>query len=152
MSRFITSFLPTATRWLGGGLLLILFTACNIFDAEVEIAKEARVLVTGTAPEPLELVTSTKFTRSFPSEGGVILSLAFADTTFLSLASPHDETYPIRPDRGFFVRLKNLSMEPATVSMQVYFDGELMYSQENVTLQEGSLEYSYVFENQNVVR
>jgi hypothetical protein len=32
------------------------------------------------------------------------------------------------------------------VSMQVYFDGKLSYDRQNVTLQNASLEFSYIFE------
>jgi hypothetical protein len=152
MTHFPTSTLPQSTRVLLVGLLLILPAACSIFEAEEEVADEARVVVTGSTPQPLELVTSTKFTRTFLESGGVGISLAFADTAFLSLDQPHDQIYPIKPDRGFLVRLKNPGLEPAVVSMQVFFDGELAYNHQNITLQEAALEFSYVFENQNVIR
>jgi len=152
MTHFITSTLRQATRVLLVGLLLIVAAACNIFEAEEEIADEARVVVTGTTSEPLQLVTSTKFTRTFLETGEIRLSVAFADTMVLTLDSPHDQIYPIKPDRGFLVSLRNPVMDPAVVSMQVFFDGELVYNHQNITLQEASLEFSYVFENQNIIR
>jgi hypothetical protein len=152
MSHFIMSTVRLVTRALWVGLLLVLASACSVFESKEEIADEARVVVTGTAPEPLELVTSTKFTRTFHETGEISISLAFADTVFLSLDSPHDQTYPIKPDRGFMVRLSNPVMDPAVVSMQVFFDGTLVYNQQNITLQDASMEFSFVFESQNIVQ
>jgi hypothetical protein len=146
MSESSVSRMRMSLRALGLGLLPILAAACGLLESKEEVAEEARVVVTGTAPVPLELVTSTKFTRTIEETGETTISLAFADTAFLSLATPHDQVYPIRPDRGFLVRLRNPSMDPAVVSMQVYFDGKLNFDRQNVTLQEGSLEFSYIFE------
>ena len=131
---------------LGLGPLLVLAGACTFLESKEDVAREARVVVTGTAPVPLELVTSTKFTRTIEETGEVTISLAFADTAFVSLADPHDKTYPVRPDRGFLVRLRNHSTDPAVVSMQVFFDGKLYFDRQGVALQEATLEFSYIFE------
>lgn len=133
------------------GLLLIPVGACGSYETGADIPDEARVVVTGTAPEPLELVTSTKFTRTFHETGEFTISLVFADTVFLTLDPPHDQAYPIKPDWGFFVRLKNPVMDPAVVSMQVFFDGELVFEHQEVTLEEDILEFSQVFEGGNVI-
>jgi hypothetical protein len=130
---------------LGLGLLLVLAGACTILDSTEDVAKEARVVVTGTTPVPLELVTSTKFTRTISETGEVSISLAFADTVLVDLAATLDRTYPVRPDRGFLVRLRNHSTDAAVVSMQVYFDGKLNFDRQNVMLQDASLEFSYMF-------
>jgi hypothetical protein len=131
---------------VGLGMFLILAGACTFLESKEEVAREARVVVTGTAPVPLELVTSTKFTRTIEETGEVTISLAFADTAFINLATPHDQVYPVRPDRGFLVRLRNPGTEAALVSVQVFFDGRLNYDRQNVALQDASLEFSYIFE------
>jgi len=131
---------------LGLCTLLVLASACTILDSTEDVAKEARVVVTGNTPVPLELVTSTKFTRTISETGEVSISVTFADTVFVDLATTLDRTYPVRPDRGFLVRLRNHSADAAVVSMQVFFDGKLSYDRQNVTLQEASLEFSYIFE------
>jgi hypothetical protein len=133
-------------RPLGLGTLLVLAGACTILESKEDSADQARVVVTGTTTVPLELVTSTKFTRTIEETGEVSISLAFADTAFVDLAAPLDRTHPVSPDRGFLVRLRNYSTDPAVVSMQVYFDGKLSYDRQNVTLQNASLEFSYIFE------
>jgi len=146
MSESSVSTMRLTLRALGLALLPILAAACGLLDSKEEVAEQARVVVTGTAPVPLELVTSTKFTRTIEETGETTISLAFADTVFLSLPTPHDKVYPVRPDRGFLVRLRNPSTDPAVVSMQVFFDGKLSFERQNVTVQDGSLEFSYIFE------
>lgn len=125
--------------------------ACNVFETEDNTAKEARVLITGTAPGPLELVTSTRFEQWFDEDGNPQIALNESDTVSLDLTTDHDEIYPIKPDRGFFVKLANHDSNPAVVSMQVYFDGELNYNQQNASLAESSLEFSFIFSNYSTV-
>ncbi len=146
MINLSVSALLSQGRVLGLGLVLVLTGACGLLVSGEEVAENARVVVTGTTPVPLELVTSTKFTRTTDETGEVTTTLAFADTIFVSLAEPHDQIYPVAPDRGFLVRLRNFSEEPAVVSMQVYFDGNLHYDRQDMTLQDATLEFSYIFE------
>jgi len=136
--------LPGAARLLLFLVLVFPAAGCGIFDTGGEIADEARVVVSGETPVALELITSTRFTRTV-EEGATVLILDEADTTYLDLASTFDEIYPVKPDRGFFVRLTNPDTLPATVSMQVYFDGDLEYNQQDVSLEGFSLEFSYLF-------
>jgi hypothetical protein len=144
-----------AAQWVAKVLLLSVLGlqvgGCNVFETKDEIAKEARVIVSGTAPGTLELITSTKFERWVDEEGETRITLSVSDTVELDLTSDHDEIYPIKPDLGFYVKLSNDDPTPATISMQVYFDGELNYSQQNATLSESSLEFSFIFSNYNTV-
>ena len=135
--------------------LLGLLTAaigCGIFETTEEIADEARVVVTGDAETPLLLVTSTKFTRFFNDEGDPVISLAFSDTASITLDVTHDKIYPIRPDRGFYVKLTNPDTLTAIVSMQVYFDGELSYERKNLSLTNASVDYNFIWENYNTIQ
>ncbi len=132
--------------------LLVLSTgACNIFETEDEIADEARVLIEGTSPVPLQLITSTRFERTYNDDGDAVTILLVSDTAMIELGTAFDEVYPVKPDLGFFVRLRNLEADPATVSMRVYFDGELNYDQRNVSLSDASLEFSFIFSNFNTI-
>lgn len=134
-------------------LLLILLSfqvmACGIFENEEDIADNARVVVSGSTPVPLILVTSTKFQRSVGQGGQPLILPTRADTVELELTSVHDQTYPVKPDKGFLARLINPTEETATVSMQVYFDGRLQYDQQNVSLTDSSMEFSYTFQGFN---
>jgi hypothetical protein len=147
MRRLVTRKLGTCMGTMGAVLLILVAGACGILESPEGVAKEARLVVSGTSPGALELITSTKFTRTLEVDGSFSISLVVADTVFLAVPSAHDQTYPVRPDRGFLVRLTNPNDEPAVVSMQVYFDGKLRYDRQDVTLQDAALEFSYVFEN-----
>lgn len=144
------------TLWTGSRLLLLLLlllttsvAACGVFESEEDIAKNARVVISGSTPVPLTLITSTRFERSFAENGQPLLTLIRSDTTELTLSSVHDEIHPIRPDKGFLARVINPTQETATISMQVYFDGELNYDQQNVSLTDSSIEFSFIFESYN---
>ena len=146
---------PHPTLWTGSRLLLLLLlmtsaAACGVFESEEDIAKNARVVISGTTPVPLTLITSTQFERSVNEDGQPLLTLIRSDTTELTLSSIHDQIYPIRPDKGFLARVINPTQETATISMQVYFDGELKYDQQNVSLTDSSIEFSFIFESYNI--
>ncbi len=136
----------------GALALLLLTAACGIFEGEERIAEKARVVVSGETTVPLELVASTKFIRTRQPEGQTDITLLQADTFQLTLENVFDQEFPVKPDRGFFVRLRNYDTIPALVSMQVYFDGELTYDQQNVTLQQAYLEFSFIFYNESYIQ
>ena len=123
--------------------------ACNVFETTEDIADNARVVISGTAQAPLQLITSTKFERWYDEENNPHITLIVADTTGIDLASIHDQIYPVKPDKGFLVRLVNPETEPAVISIQVYFDGELSYDQTNVSLSDASIEFSFIFSSYN---
>ena len=143
--------LTASVRILLLSLLVLQTGACNVFETKDEVAKEARVVISGTAPAPLELITSTRFQRWNDEEGDSHLTLLVSDTLALELTTDHDQIYPIKPDLGFFVKLSNPDANPAVVTMKVYFDGELNYDQQNVSLSESSIEFSFIFSNLNTV-
>lgn len=139
-------------RFLSLAFLASQAAACNVFETTDEIADNARVVISGTAPAPLQLITSTKFERWYDEDDGVHTTLVQADTSYIDLTTIHDQIYPVKPDRGFFVRLVNRETKAAVVSLQVYFDGELTYDQSDVSLSDASIEFSYIFENQNQIQ
>lgn len=133
-------------------LLMVLMVGCNVFESEDEIADEARVTITGTATDSTEVITSTKFTRQINQDGETLITFLQSDTVPLDLSVPFDEIYPVRPDRGFLVRVVNRDKDdPTVITIKVYFDGDLNYSQENVSLVDSSIEFSYIFTNQNQI-
>jgi hypothetical protein len=88
------------------------------------------------------VVTSTDFTHTANPAGIPIVVLLDSDTVSIDPAAGHDETYPIAPANGFFVRLINPDTLSATVTMKVWVDGDRMYSRENWTLIDSSIEWS----------
>lgn len=120
-------------------------TACDVFQPGTETPDQARVVVSGSTPLPLRLITSTRFTRTTDEDGSTVTTFTDADTVYLDVDIDFDRVYPVKPDNRFLARLTNPEAEDATVSMRVYFDGDLEYDQENVTLRDASLEFSYVF-------
>lgn len=147
MSERLFPKLPSGIRPLFLLVLASQMAACGVFETEEDIAKNARVVISGTTPVPLTLVTSTRFERFVNENGEPLTTLIQSDTVQLTLSATHDEIYPVRPDKGFLVRLINSTGETATISMQVYFDGELNYDQQNVSLTDSSIEFSYIFES-----
>lgn len=131
--------------------LVLSTSACGLFETEEEIADEARVLIEGTSPTPLQVITSTRFERVYNEEGDLNTLLLVSDTAMVDLGTPFDEIFPVRPDVGFLVRVRNLEADPAVISMRVYFDGDLRYNQQNVSLSDASLEFSYIFSNFNSI-
>jgi len=150
MSRKTNPMLRSGLKLLATALLAAGTAACGVFETEDDVANNARVVISGTTPVPLMLITSTKFERYVNQNGEPLITLVVSDTVELELATAFDETFPVKPDKGFLARLINPTQETATISMQVYFDGELNYDQQNVSLTDSSIEFSFVFESYNV--
>jgi len=146
MSGRLSPSFRTSLRTVAAVAVVILTGACGILDSGGGVAKEARLVVSGTSPGALELITSTKFTRTYENDGSITIALIVADTVLLPMGSTHNQTYPVSPDRGFLARLTNPHDEPAVVSMQVYFDGKLRYDRQDMILEAIPLEFSFVFE------
>lgn len=133
-------------------LLVLQAAACSVFDSKDEVADEARVVITGTSNESTIVITSTRFERWYDDEGASHTTLLVSDTVPLDLSTPFDEIYPVKPDIGFLVRVVHPDTIPAVISMKVYFDGELAYDQRDVSLNDSSIEFSYIFSNFNTLR
>jgi hypothetical protein len=92
---------------------------------------EARVVVTGTSPVPLRLITSTRFSAQ-PNIDTGMYDVTFNTFDSVDLPLPIDRTFRLDTDR-FVVRLLHPDTETeATVRLEVFFDGRLAYSQEAV--------------------
>jgi hypothetical protein len=105
--------------------------------------KEARVVISGTSPTALRLITSTNFTAQQDAETG-IYHVNFVRSDVVDQALPIDRTVRLNTDR-FMARLVNTSIDQtATVVMQVFFDGSLVFSQE-AALRDASLDFIHIF-------
>ena len=118
--------------------------ACNILDDDQELPSVARVEITGSAPQPLELVVSDDFQRVADFDQGARYTvLVQADTSFVQ--PDFTEDYDIEASSRFFVRLTNHTSEVAQITLSVAFDGEVGYSQRANLSEGGALEFSEVF-------
>jgi len=146
-----TRALKATTRITFLSVLALQAGGCSVFNAEDEVADEARVVITGTSTASTELITSTRFERWVDGAGDTHTKLLIADTIPLDLSTSFDEIYPVKPNIGFLVRVVHPDTIPAVFSMQVYFDGELSYDQRDISLNDSSIEFSYIFSNFNSV-
>ncbi len=118
--------------------------ACNILDDDQDLPSVARVEITGSAPQPLELVVSDDFQRVADFDQGARYTvLVQADTSFVQ--PDFTEDYDIEASSRFFVRLTNHTSEVAQITLSVAFDGEVGYSQRANLSEGGALEFSEVF-------
>ncbi len=117
---------------------------CNILDDDQQLPGIARVEITGSAPQPLELVVSDNFERVADFDQGARYTvLVHADTSLVQPDFTRD--YDIEGTHRFYVRLTNHSSEVAQILLLVAFDGEVGYSQRASLSEGGALEFSEVF-------
>lgn len=118
--------------------------SCNLLDDDQELPNIARVEITGSSPEPLELVVSDNFERVSDLEQGARYTvLVQSDTSFVQ--PDFAQEYDIEGTHRFYVRLTNHSFEVAQITLSVAFDGEVEYSQRASLSEGGALEFSEVF-------
>lgn len=118
--------------------------SCNLLDDDQPLPGTARVEITGSAPQPLELVVSDNFERVADFDQGARYTRVISADT--SLVQPDfTREYDIGGTHRFYVRLTNHSSEVAQILLQVAFDGEVEYSQRANLSEGGALEFSEVF-------
>ncbi len=127
-------------------LLATGLAGCDLLDDDQQLPGVARVEITGTSPEPLELVVSDNFERVADFDQGTRYTRVIqADTSLVELESDFVMEYDIEGTHRFYVRLTNHSLEVAQVLLSVAFDGEVGYSQRASLSEGGALEFSEVF-------
>ena len=119
--------------------------ACGILDSDSGPPDNARVAITGTSVNSLEVVTSTRFSYTSDAGGNPVAVLVESDTVFIDPAAGHDEVYSIAPDNAFLVRLTNPDTTTAVVTMDVWIDDKLEYNRLDQVLRDNSIEFSRVF-------
>jgi len=155
MSQLLARSVGATAKLIMFALFLVQLGGCSVFKTEDEVADEARVVINGTVTDATKLIISTKFERWYDEEGQVHTTILRSQEINLAEhmagGATFDEIYPVKPDIGFLVRVVHMDDTPATISIQVYFDGELSYDQQDVSLTQSSLEFSYIFTNVNTL-
>lgn len=125
-------------------ILLAVVAGCDsLLDTTEDLADNAYVYVTGASPVPLQLILSNDYTAIENDEGRFDVTLAVADTLYLS--PPFQRTHPIGGKGRIFVRLTQPdSTTEATVQMRITLDDQEVYNV-GATLREASLEYLFVY-------
>ncbi len=122
--------------------------ACSSGTSPDQKPTTARIQVTGTAPAPLRLVTSTDFYETI-QDGAVVQVVRTADTTVIAL--PYDEVLPLSSLGSVVVSLTNPAPEPAQVELRVTLDsGQEPYRQAATLSLGGTLRYVFVFRRTRV--
>ena len=135
---------PRAAGLAAAVLLAAGLAGCDLLDDDQPLPGVARVEITGSSPEPLELVVSDNFERVADFDQGARYTRVIqADT---SLVQPDFVMeYDISGTHRFYVRLTNYSVDVAQVLLSVAFDGEVGYTQQASLSEGGALEFSEVF-------
>jgi hypothetical protein len=123
-------------------IAMMLGTAgCNVFASEPDRVEQARVIIDGTTPVPLTLVTSGNFiVQNDSSTFEPVVTLFLADTASLQL--PYESMYSMGEYERFLVRLINPDTATATVRMRVLVDGRLEYDQ-SATMSDASMQFVF---------
>src|SRR5688572_10570242 len=103
-------------------LLAPLTLACDSIADTPATATVARVIVTGTSPVPLTVVTSTQFQVSRGVEGEEIISLVRADTAQMNV--PIDRSVAFQGSDRFLVLIRNPDINTTSaVDIRLLIDG-----------------------------
>ena len=135
---------PLAIGLFAAALLAAGLAGCDLLDDDQQLPGVARVEITGSSPEPLELVVSDNFERVADFDQGARYTRVIqADTSFVEPDFVME--YDIEGTHRFYVRLTNHSFEVAQILLSVACDGEVGYSQRASLSEGGALEFSEVF-------
>jgi hypothetical protein len=142
MRRWFELKLPSAAR----GLLVIMLTlwgsACGVLETDQSNPMEARVLVSGTSPVPLLLITSTNFVYTVDEGGSRVPVPLVADTVQISL--PIDQVFPFGNSDRFLVKVANPDVnQTAMIRLQLLVDGRKVFD-DQASMRDASLQYSFV--------
>lgn len=117
-------------------------SGCGILDDQEPRRERANVVIQGTSPVPLSLITSSEFViETDPETFEQTAVLLVSDT--VEITPPFDDTYRIDAFERFLVRLVNADSAVASIRMQVLVDGSLEYDQAADMSQGASLEFSF---------
>ena len=132
-------------RILIGVVLTLVLVGCDdVLDDTQDLPDVARVVLTGTSPVDLEVVTSTNFQVVSDFElQETFIQLILSDTVLT--VPPYEEDVDIRSTGRFFVRVTNHAVDVADVTLEVSFDGRVEYIQSAFMSEGGSMEFSQTF-------
>jgi hypothetical protein len=111
-------------------ILTLVATGCNsVLDTSQDYADKARVVVTGTSPGPLKLVTSTNWVPVTNTDTGEIINIVI-DSTVYDITLPVDTAFKFTNSRRFLVRVVNVdTTQTADLRMRVYLDSKQVTDQ-----------------------
>ncbi len=117
----------------------------SLLSTDDGLAETARVIVTGTSPVPLVIITSNQYTAvTNQATGNLNVSLLTADSVPVT-SLPFDRTYPIGDQYRFYVRFGYPdTARTADIQMRVLLDTKEVYNQ-RATIRDGWLEYVFVY-------
>lgn len=119
----------------------LLATAACAGASTAAPSDSVQLLIDGTAPEPLRLITAARYGIVEHPETGVVSSfLQESDTTRITL--PFEGTYDISTYHIFLFRLTETEHALATVRMRAFVDGEEKLDQ-NANMQNGTFEWRW---------
>lgn len=120
---------------------VLLATAACAGASTSEPADSVRIVITGTAPEPLRLITAARYGIAQHPETGVVSSfLQESDTALVTL--PFEASYDISTYHIFLFRLTETENAFATVRMRAFVDGEEKLDQD-ANMQNGTYEWRW---------
>ena len=113
----------------------------NIISTDLSIAKEARVIITGTSSVPLRLLFTRDFTQTRDENNTIQVSIFSLDSMNVTL--PFDRKFPFDGSDRYLFRLANRDLNAtATVRMQLLVDGKQAYDQ-SATLRDAYLQLTF---------
>lgn len=126
------------------GVLPSLAGCSSILDTSRDIADAARVVVDGSSPVRLTLVTSTEYVGARdPDTGSFDITLLSSDTAAVDV--PIDRSFSLDQNGRFLVRLIHPDLQStASVRMRVFLDEELVYDV-SADMSDAYLEYVFVY-------
>ncbi len=119
-------------------LIVIGSSGCD-FMLGTDRPESARVVLDGTVPNGIDVVTSQEFFRGF-SEDGSGSELAFLQADTASVTLPFDETYQLGASGWFAVRVLPPEGDTARVHLRVIVDGSERFN-ETATLAGQYIQY-----------
>lgn len=124
-------------------MLTLAAAGCGVLNSDEDHPEEARVIVTGSSPVPLLLITSTQFVFDIdPATGDRTARALVADTSTISL--PVDRTYAFGNSNRFLVRVANPDLDQtASVQVRLLIDGKEVFN-DAATMRDAALQYTYV--------
>lgn len=118
--------------------------ACSLSTAPDTKPTEATILIEGTSPNALKLITSTNFYEQLNTGTGVYTPILVSSDTVL-ITPPYSNTLNIASTGSIYVELYQPAVETATVRMKVDLDNGEGYEQNATLADRAQLIYYFVF-------
>lgn len=134
-----------AGRGLALAVVAALTTSCSLTTSPPKKPTTAHIIIEGSTPAPLELVTSTDFYQT-QNQTTLEVNEVYNKADTLGIGTlPYDATVDLTDLGSISVRLKNPVVATASVRMRVTLDNGQGYDQ-TATLSDGaSLVYVYTY-------